>query len=60
MRVPELLAPAGNMDALRAALHFGADAVYGGIELIAGKARHKKTPEDLTEMTGEATITLDQ
>ena len=32
MRIPELLAPAGNMDALRAALHFGADAVYGGMK----------------------------
>ena len=31
MRIPELLAPAGNTDALRAALHFGADAVYGGM-----------------------------
>lgn len=29
---PELLAPAGNLDALRAALHFGADAVYGGMK----------------------------
>ena len=32
MGIPELLAPAGNMDALRAALHFGADAVYGGMK----------------------------
>lgn len=32
MRIPELLSPAGNMDALRAALHFGADAVYGGMK----------------------------
>ena len=31
-RIPELLAPAGNMDSLRAALHFGADAVYGGMK----------------------------
>ena len=29
---PELLCPAGNMDSLRAALHFGADAVYGGMK----------------------------
>ncbi len=27
-KVPELLAPAGDMDALRNAIHFGADAVY--------------------------------
>ena len=32
MRIPELLAPAGNMDSMRAALHFGADAVYGGMK----------------------------
>jgi len=31
MALPELLSPAGNMEALRAALHFGADAVYGGM-----------------------------
>ena len=33
MRIPELLAPAGNMDSLRAALHFGADAFYGGMNI---------------------------
>ncbi len=32
MRKPELLCPAGNRDALEAALHFGADAVYGGMK----------------------------
>ena len=31
MMIPELLAPAGNMASLKAALHFGADAVYGGM-----------------------------
>jgi putative protease len=30
--VPELLAPAGGMPQLMAALHFGADAVYGGMQ----------------------------
>lgn len=29
--LPELLAPAGGMDQLKAALRFGADAVYGGM-----------------------------
>ena len=38
MRMPELLAPAGNMDALRAALHFGADAVYGGMKRFGLRA----------------------
>ena len=30
-RIPELLAPAGSMQQLETALHFGADAVYGGM-----------------------------
>jgi putative protease len=30
MKKPELLAPAGDMECLRTALHFGADAVYVG------------------------------
>ncbi|BDV44070.1 peptidase U32 [Geotalea uraniireducens] len=30
MRIPELLAPAGNMEKLRIAIHYGADAVYLG------------------------------
>ncbi|HEY6838598.1 MAG TPA: peptidase U32 family protein, partial [Geobacteraceae bacterium] len=30
MKIPELLAPAGNMEKLRVALHYGADAVYLG------------------------------
>lgn len=30
MRIPELLAPAGNMEKLRVAVHYGADAVYLG------------------------------
>ncbi len=32
MKLPELLAPAGNLDSLETALHFGADAVYGGMK----------------------------
>ena len=32
MQKPELLSPAGNMDALKAAIHNGADAIY-----ISGK-----------------------
>ncbi|MDH3394257.1 MAG: peptidase U32, partial [Desulfobulbaceae bacterium] len=30
LKLPELLAPAGNMEKLRAAIHYGADAVYLG------------------------------
>ncbi|MBR6966598.1 MAG: U32 family peptidase [Clostridia bacterium] len=32
MKIPELLSPAGSREALEAALHFGADAVYGGMK----------------------------
>ena len=32
LRIPELLAPAGSLDAVRAALANGADAVYLGAE----------------------------
>ncbi|MBR3099391.1 MAG: U32 family peptidase [Clostridia bacterium] len=32
MNIPELLSPAGSMESLEAALHFGADAVYGGMK----------------------------
>ena len=35
---PELLAPAGGMTQLRAALRFGADAVYGGLPLFGLRA----------------------
>ena len=34
----ELLCPAGTMESLRAALHFGADAVYGGMKRFGLRA----------------------
>ena len=37
-KVPELLCPAGTMESLRAALHFGADAVYGGMKRFGLRA----------------------
>ena len=50
MRIPELLAPAGNMDALRAALHFGADAVYGGMKKYGLRAfAGNFAPDELNE-----------
>ena len=38
MKIPELLSPAGNQAALEAALHFGADAVYGGMKRFGLRA----------------------
>lgn len=37
-RMPELLCPAGNLESLEAALHFGADAVYGGMKAYGLRA----------------------
>src|SRR3954469_11460933 len=50
---PELLAPAGDWDALRAACANGADAVYFGLSTF--NARHRAanfTPEDLPRVLG--------
>ena len=50
MMIPELLAPAGNMASLRAALHFGADAVYGGMKAYGLRAfAGNFAPEELRE-----------
>lgn len=38
MKTPELLCPAGTMEALKTALHFGADAVYGGMKRFGLRA----------------------
>ncbi|MDH3999170.1 MAG: peptidase U32, partial [Desulfuromonadales bacterium] len=47
MTVPELLAPAGNLEKLETALRYGADAVYCGVEQFS-----------LRSMAGN--LTLDQ
>ena len=36
--VPELLAPAGNLEKLEIALRYGADAVYCGVEQFSLRA----------------------
>ncbi len=49
-KLPELLAPAGDMARLRAAVHFGADAVYlGGKTMGMRCAPDNFTPEQLIE-----------
>jgi U32 family peptidase len=54
-RSPELLAPAGGMEQLKAALRFGADAVYGGLSQYGLRAAAENfTPETLAEATAEA------
>jgi len=39
MQLPELLAPAGNLEKLSSALDFGADAVYAGLEQFSLRAQ---------------------
>jgi putative protease len=39
IKIPELLAPAGNMEKLRTAVHYGADAVYLGGSRFSLRAR---------------------
>ena len=49
-KMPELLAPAGGMEQLRAALRFGADAVYGGMKHYGLRAfAGNFGPEELRE-----------
>ena len=45
-RMPELLCPAGNLESLEAALHFGADAVYGGMKQFGLRAFAGNFDED--------------
>ena len=48
---PELLAPAGDWDAMRAAVANGADAVYFGLSAFNARARaHNFTLEELPEV----------
>ena len=50
IRKPELLAPAGNMEKLRIALHYGADAVYlGGKNYGLRNLADNFTPEEMVE-----------
>lgn len=52
MNIPELLAPAGNMEKLRTAIHYGADAVYMagqefGLRSMAGNFQTSEMHEAL-------------
>ena len=58
MQLPELLAPAGGMAQLKAALRFGADAVYGalpafGLRAFAGNFTWEELEEALRLVHGE-------
>lgn len=48
MKTPELLAPAGNFEKLKTALHYGADAVYMGLSGFSLRAKADNfSPEGL-------------
>ncbi|HEY6007137.1 MAG TPA: peptidase U32 family protein, partial [Geobacteraceae bacterium] len=50
MTLPELLAPAGNLEKLRVALHYGADAVYlGGRDFGLRQLADNFSPAELAE-----------
>ena len=55
MRLPELLSPAGNLQKMKAALHFGADAVYcAGKQFGMRAAGENFSMADLKEGIGYA------
>jgi putative protease len=56
MKKPELLAPAGNMEKLRIAVHYGADAVYlGGKNFGLRNLADNFTPAEMAEGGGRPT-----
>ncbi|GBD95885.1 MAG TPA: U32 family peptidase [Nitrospirae bacterium] len=46
MKIPELLAPAGNFEKLKTALHYGADAVYMGLSDFSLRAKADNFSEE--------------
>ena len=54
-RAPELMAPAGNLDAAYAAFHFGADAIYLGLQKFSARADAENfSLDDLDRITAYA------
>lgn len=54
MQAPELLAPAGSPDIMRAAFDFGADAVYAGLPRYSLRVRNNEFRDVLTLSTSIA------
>lgn len=46
-KIPELLAPAGTLDAFKTAILYGADAIYAGLPGFSMRARAKITTEEV-------------
>ncbi len=47
IKLPELLAPAGTLDAFRTAILYGADAIYAGLPGFSMRARAKITVDEV-------------
>ena len=47
IKMPELLAPAGTLDAFRTAILYGADAIYAGLPGFSMRARAKITTDEV-------------
>lgn len=55
MKIPELLAPAGNLEKLKVAIHYGADAVYlGGQKFGLRSLADNFTPAQMAEAAAYA------
>src|SRR5512136_23583 len=55
MQIPELLAPAGNLEKLKVAIHYGADAVYlGGKAFGLRNLADNFTPGEMGEAVAHA------
>ncbi len=48
-KLPELLAPAGTLDAFKTAILYGADAIYAGLPGFSMRARAKITVEEVKQ-----------
>jgi len=49
IKIPELLAPAGTLDAFKTAVLYGADAIYAGLPGFSMRARAKITVEEVKQ-----------
>ena len=49
IKLPELLAPAGTLDAFKTAILYGADAIYAGLPGFSMRARAKITTEEVRQ-----------
>ncbi|RJQ18656.1 MAG: U32 family peptidase, partial [Nitrospiraceae bacterium] len=58
MILPELLAPAGNYEKLKTALHYGADAVYAGLSEFSLRAKADNFTSDGLEKAAQFVRTL--